>query len=350
MEGSVEALPPCPVTGEPAAERVERIPAKLLYDLWRYAARVEPEPLRRDQGSIGLYRSPCGLMFFHPAAAGTPAFYRNLYGRRRAYAELGRQPETREDFRAGAALARPGSRVLDVGCADGAFAALLPEGARYQGLEPHGPAPRAAASPAVLAETVEAHAARRPGAYDLACAFQVLEHVADPLGMASAMVACLAPGGLLVLAMPIWPSAHTEVPNNLVNLPPHHLTWWNEGACRALAARLGLEALRVEPLPAYPMQAVAHWMGRLCAPLAPAAAAGRRYVRAGWRWHAGLGLAYGAALLLAPLRGLPRGARPLDILLVARKAGADETEPATKAFVPRGAKELQQRPGPAHPA
>ena len=308
------ALPPCPVTGEPAAERVERVSAKLLHDLWRYGARVEPEPLRRDQGSIGLYRSPCGLMFFHPAQAGTPAFYRNLYGRRRVHEGLGRGAETREDFRAGAALARPGSRVLDVGCGAGAFAALLPKGARYQGLEPHG-APRA--SPPVLAETVEAHAARNPCAYDLACGFQVLEHAADPLGMASAMAECLAPGGLLVLAMPIWPSAHTEVPNNLVNLPPHHLTWWNEGACRALAARLGLEALRVEPLPAYPAQAVAHWTRRLCALRARPGG----HVRAGWRWHASAGLAYGAAWLLAPVLGLPPGAKPLDILLVARKPG-----------------------------
>ena len=308
------ALPPCPVTGEPAAERVERVSAKLLHDLWRYGARVEPEPLRRDQGSIGLYRSPCGLMFFHPAQAGTPAFYRDLYGRRRVHEGLGRGAETREDFRAGAALVRPGSRVLDVGCGAGAFAALLPEGARYQGLEPHG-APRA--SPPVLAETVEAHAARNPCAYDLACGFQVLEHAADPLGMASAMAECLALGGLLVLAMPIWPSAHTEVPNNLVNLPPHHLTWWNEGACRALAARLGLEALRVEPLPAYPAQAVAHWTRRLCALRARPGG----HVRAGWRWHASAGLAYGAAWLLAPVLGLPSGAKPLDILLVARKPG-----------------------------
>jgi SAM-dependent methyltransferase len=312
VDNAAEALPPCPITGEPAAELVQRVSAKLLHDLWRVGARVEPEPLRRDGGSIGLYRSPCGLMFFHPAAAGSPAFYRTLYGRRGVHKGLGRWAETREDFRAGAALARPGSRVLDVGCGAGAFAALLPEGARYQGLEPHG-APRA--SPPVLAETVEAHAARFPGAYDLACAFQVLEHAADPLGMACAMVECLAPGGLLVLAMPIWPSAHTEVPNNLVNLPPHHLTWWNEGACRALAARLGLEALRIEALPAYPAQAVAHWTRLLC----PLRARPGGYVRAGWRWHASAGVAYGAARVLAAWLGLPPGAKPLDVLLVARK-------------------------------
>jgi SAM-dependent methyltransferase len=99
----------------------------------------------------------------------------------------------------------------------------------------------------------------------------VLEHVADPRALAAAMAACLRPGGLLVLSMPIWPSPHTEMPNNLVNLPPHHLTWWTEGACRALCAALGLEPLRVGPLPTYPLQAPLHWSLRLC----PARAARR---------------------------------------------------------------------------
>jgi SAM-dependent methyltransferase len=306
-------LPACPITGEPAAERVARVSAKLLHDLWRYGLRVEPEPLRRDGGSIGLYRSPCGLMFFHPAAAGSRAFYRNLYGKRRAHERLRRHAATREDFRAGAALARPGDRVLDVGCGEGAFAALLPAGVRYQGLEPHGASGEA---PPIVAETVEAHAARRSGVYDLICAFQVLEHVADPLGAAAAMAACLKPGGLLALAMPAWPSPHTAVPNNLVNLPPHHLTWWNAGACRALAARLRLEAVRIELLPAYPAQAVSLWTHRLCALRLPL---GGGPVRAAWRFHASTGAAYAAARVLAPLLGLPRRAEPLDILLVARK-------------------------------
>ena len=291
---------------------MERVSAKLLHDLWRLGARVEPEPLRRNLGVIGLYRSPCGLMFFHPAVAGSTAFYRDFYARHGGHDMLGRHAATRGDFRAGAALARPGDRVLDVGCGEGAFAGLLPEGARYTGLEPHG-APRAA--PLVLGETVEAHAARHAGVYDIACAFQVLEHAADPLGMASAMAECLAPGGLIVLALPVWPSPHTEIPNNLLNLPPHHLTWWNEGACRALAARLGLEAVRVESLPAYPSQAVVHWTRLLCAPRARPG----RCVRAGWRLHAAVALAYGLAKPLASLLGLPPGARPLDVALVARK-------------------------------
>jgi SAM-dependent methyltransferase len=306
-------MPLCPITGEPAAELLQRMPAKLLYDLWRYGARVDPVPLRRDSGSIGLYRSPCGLAFFHPAFQGAGSFYESLYGRMRIHEGLGAHAATRQDLGAAAALVRPGDRVLEVGCGHGAMAALLPAGAHYQGLEPYGEAP--AGGPPILAETASEHAARHAGAYDLACAFQVLEHVADPLGLARDMAACLRPGGLLVVAMPIWPSALTDLPNNLVNLPPHHLTWWDEGACAALCAQLDLEPVRIAPLPPAPMEAVVFWARRLC----PVRTRPGLWVKPSWRWHAAAIWALKVGDIAARVFGLPRDATPVDILLVARK-------------------------------
>lgn len=314
-ESDAAPLPPCPITGLPAAERLQWIPAKLLYDLWHRGARTDPAPLRRDSGRIGLYRSPCGLAFFHPAFAGSAAFYGSLYGRLRVHETIADQAPTRGDYRAGAALARPGDRVLEVGCGHGAFAALLPAGVRYQGLEPHGTPPPGA--PPILAETAAAHAARHPWTYDLACAFQVLEHVADPLGLARDMAACLRPGGRLVLVMPVWPSPLTALPNNLVNLPPHHLTWWTEDACRALAAALGLAVERTAVLPAYPLHAALTWSVKLC----PVRTRPGAYVLPRWRWHLSVAAAMLAGRVMARLFGLPRDALPVDVLLVARKPG-----------------------------
>ena len=305
-------MPPCPVTGLPAAALLQRMPAKLLHDLWRYGARVDPSPLRRDSGSIGLYRSPCGLAFFHPAFEGSARFYDSFYGRLRAHEHLGGQPGTRQDLRAAAALVRSGDAVLEVGCGRGAFGTLLPPGARYQGLDPYGAPP-----PPILAETVGEHAAHSHAAYDMVCAFHVLEHVADPLALARDMLACLRPGGLLVLAMPNWPSVLTELPNNLLNLPPHHLTWWDDGACAALCDALGLQPLRIEALPPSPMQALAFWARRLC----PVRTRPGLWVKPSWRWHAAMLWALQAGRLAARVFGLPRDATPIEVLLVARKPG-----------------------------
>lgn len=318
---SDEPLPLCPITGAPAVERIETISAKLLTDLWRFGAGVAPTPLHRAAGPIGLYRSSCGLRFFHPAWTGDAAFYRDFYRRHRALEQFAAHAAARGDFRAAAALVRPGDQVLDVGCGDGAFAALVPQAA-YQGLDLH-PVTRPG-GPAILAETIEAHARRRPAAYDMVTAFQVLEHVADPVALAAAMVACLRPSGLLVAAMPFFPSPLNAFPNNLLNLPPHHLSWWTEDACTALCRRLGLEPVRSGPVPSSRLHARMQWMARLCPLREPGRPDGQGgpYVRRGWGNLAAVFLFYQLAGVMAALAGLPRESAPIDVVLVARRPAA----------------------------
>ena len=129
------------------------------------------------------------------------------------------------------------------------------------------------------------------------------------------MIRCLRPGGLLVLAVPLCPSPLTAIPNHLVNLPPHHLSWWSAEAGATLCRVLGLEPLRIGPVPASPNAAVVLWMARLTllrgGPTRP--------LRRGWPAMAATAFAYAGAGLLARVFGLPRGAAPIDVMMVARK-------------------------------
>lgn len=307
-------MPACPITGEPAEERVQTLSARLLHDLWRYSHGVAPTPMRRDGPRIGLYRSPCGLMFFHPRVEGDAAFYGGFYRYWQVHAKIGRTAGERVEYRAAAAHVRPGDRVLEIGAGSAAFARHLPEGAHYVGLDPH--AGEYLGAEGIRAETIEDHAVHHPEAYDVVCAFQVIEHVAEPCALAEGMLRCLRPGGLLILVAPLWPSAITRVPNFVLNAPPHHLSWWNERAFAALARVLGLDPVAIERLPPTLHQGLIHWMARL-SPVTPSDEG--PYFRPRWRWHLSLASGYLLAQLATAIRPLPRGAGPMDVMLVARK-------------------------------
>ncbi|MFD1704267.1 class I SAM-dependent methyltransferase [Methylopila henanensis] len=302
--------PPCPVTGEPASRLVQWVSAELLADLWRYEFRVDVRPSFRGATRFGLWESPTGLHFFDPMTAGDAAFYDRVYARMRLDRHRDKGPKA--EFAMAAQSVAPGDRVLDVGCGFGAFRASVPH-ADYVGLEPYGGADR---PPYVLAETLDGHLATNAGAYDLTCAFQVLEHVERPLAMLRGMAAAVRPGGQVIVGVPHVPSAGARIPNYLINATPHHLTWWTEAALRAAAERAGLVDARVEQAPWSDVDAIVYWIAR-CSPIR---CVDRRY-RHAWSWHAASAVGFLAGYAMWTLRGAPRAAddEGASLLLTARK-------------------------------
>ncbi len=310
-QSAAGAPPPCPITGEPAARLIQEIAPILLVKLWRYAGGVELGHLLQGRGRIRLWESPCGLAFFDPMIEGDetlyPAFYRNTHVDQWL---LGDPGAARAEFVAAAAMIGPGDKVLDVGCGEGAFGRHVPH-ADYHGLDPYAPD---AAGPHILRQDIQAHASGAPEAYDVVCAFQVLEHSARPLALARAMVKALRPGGLFLAAVPNWPSPLVEIPNFPANATPHHLSWWTPSALSALCKELGLEIISARELPPQLQHKLLHWM----AWFSPIKARGP-YYRGAWSWHLSLILAFFLARVFGPLLGLPPGARPMDCFIAARK-------------------------------
>lgn len=311
MSTAPPANPACPLTGMPAARLIQTVSSNLLNGLWKASFGVDTSGQLGEGRSIGLWESPCGLVFFDPMTAGDADFYRHLYGRWGKDGPWSDAASARADFSRAASLIKPGDRVLDIGCGASAFATYLPH-AIYVGLDDNFPA--AGASVDIRNESLAAHAATHGERYDAVCAFHVIEHVPMPAEFCADLARCLRPGGVLILAVPKFPSAINEIPNFVFNAPPHHLSWWNENALRTLAETAGLKVESIEGLPVGAHHRLGHWMGRVAPKLT-----GEQYFRHAFTWHSALAWSFLAGRLCSALFGTPRNAKPVELLLIARK-------------------------------
>jgi len=308
--------PPCPVTGEPALRLVQWVSARLLIDLWRHTFRVDVRPSFRGTTRFGLWESPTGLYFFDPMRQGDAGFYTSLYARLNIR-HYPREGHPRAEYRLAARAIAPGQSVLDVGCGFGAFRHEVPH-ARYTGLDPHFSGEPGADWARI--ETLSDHLGSHAGAYDVCTAFQVLEHVEEPVAMVIEMVRAVRPGGRVILGVPHVPAAHTRLPNYLINAVPHHLTWWTRDALIAVAHRAGLVNPRVETAPWADVDGLIYWMER-CSPVK----ARDRHYRHAWSWHASALLGFLGGYVMWKLRPVPkarRGDEGASLLLVADKPAA----------------------------
>lgn len=302
--------PACPSCGGTQARFLQRVPAPLLRRLWQVAAGFQPAQLRATPST---FQCDCGLVFFFPAEAGDGDFYRTLYAHPLWAAWLRGPADQHADFLAAAPHIRAGDRVLDVGGHAGTFASVLDPGARTTVLDPHA---EEYGMEGVLRETAAEHAAHSPESYDAVCAFQVIEHVEQPFDLARDMLACLRPGGLLMLSAPTWPSRLIAIPNMVMNAPPHHLHLWSPAAFTRLAARLGVEVVEARVLP--PTRGLNdsfYWLERLT-PTAPV----ERMFEHRWSTHARLLAAFKLHRLLNRLFGSGPLDSGIDAFLVARKS------------------------------
>ena len=213
---------------------------------------------------------------------------------------------------------KAGDRVLDVGCGFGAFRHSVPQ-ARYSGLDPHFADHNDAGD--VRNELLREHLVQNAGSYDLACAFQVIEHVREPFALFAEMVQAVRPGGLVVVSAPHVPSAHTRIPNFLVNAPPHHLTWWTREAFAALAARAGAAVEAVETVDWDEADSVSFWIER-CSLIRCHTV----HYRNSLAWHASFALSYYAGRVLNAIRKVPSGRdEGPSLMLVARRPASAAT-------------------------
>jgi len=236
----------CPLCGGAALSLQENIPSEQLAAVYRKETGLDVAGHFEGVPALAcLACDACSLRFFDPPVTGNAAFYQGLMANGWYYAA------EKWEFAEAAACLRSGDRVLEIGCGRGLWADTLP-GIDYTGLETSAAAIALAGAPDRLRrQTVEEHAKTHAAAYDMVCAFQVLEHVADPAAFLGAAVSCLRPGGALLLSTPSPDGYGGMVVNYALDLPPHHVTRWPDAVWPRLE---GLFPLRLERLAHEPLQ------------------------------------------------------------------------------------------------
>jgi len=137
-------------------------------------------------------------------------------------------------------------RILDVGCASGTFLqVMLEHGWNGDGVEPS--TVQFAIASKVLTDRCGLHhcslqEAKLEGRFDVLSLWDVLEHVADPLGFLEQCKELLTRGGLIVLNVPDLDSVQARLlGRRWPLLLAEHLNYFNRDSLRQCAARAGLD-------------------------------------------------------------------------------------------------------------
>ena len=226
---------PSPVTGN-ASAKVDDFDISTIIRGYKKDIGIDVSHYFKGHDSLALYQCPdTGMRFFYPETlAGDGAFYTSLENRSGYYNDWKWDYETAWPF------ITEKKMVLDIGCGRGAFLEKLrnEKNCVIHGLELNPSAFEFLQNKGISSQmqTIEEHAGTNKNKYDVVCFFQVLEHISSVKSFLDAAIACLKPGGLLIAAVPNnEPYLFGFNKYDWLNLPPHHMGWWNYASLNKLS-------------------------------------------------------------------------------------------------------------------
>lgn len=233
----------CPACRSADVKKIGEIPSSDIF-----AGRRLPEPL--DGGWLFSCKE-CHLSFRFPRK--TQEELDALYQAGSIVAWTA-EPSQRVDWKMATVWVKgnlpPGSSVLDVGCFDGSFLRDLGSGYRRFGVEIH---PEARKKAAIAGVTIVARRheelAQVSKKFDAIFAFDLIEHVPDPLRFLTLASDSLRPSGILVLSSgnsdaPSWRLMGARYWYSAIS---EHISFINPQWCRVAAPRAHLYIERLTP-------------------------------------------------------------------------------------------------------
>jgi 2-polyprenyl-3-methyl-5-hydroxy-6-metoxy-1,4-benzoquinol methylase len=204
-----------------------------------------------DSESIELYECmQSGFRFFYPLnVSGDGLFYEQLEKISWYYADW------KWEYNSAKKYFQKNDTVLDIGCGEAKYLQYLKNtlNCNTYGLELNVKAKQIAElnGLSVYNESIEKHAVENDEKYDVVCFFQVLEHIKNPNSFIESAIKTIKKGGKMIIAVPNNnPFFLTYDKYQLLNLPPHHMGWWNEKSLNFIAQNFDvqLNAIELQPL------------------------------------------------------------------------------------------------------
>lgn len=229
----------CPVCGG-SANTVRRISKNELLEGYRgyYEDEVTDNLVNVDSYEMKCC-SKCKLIFATPFVSGSEEYYSWVTQHKDYYAyhrwEWEKIVEYIEET-----INEEKISILEIGCGDGVFLEYIQEKLGNK-VKPYGvdmtyESIEICRKKGLHVEccSAEEYLSNNPDKqFDIVCSFHCLEHVIDPKHYVESMVNVCKKNGLVVNSFPY--SGHVfENWFDVLNLPPHHMTRWNESAIKEL--------------------------------------------------------------------------------------------------------------------
>lgn len=224
------------------AKKIDSLPVDIVTHRYEKNFDVQVKGLFENIKTINLYHCESSdLRFYEPRIVGDEKFYRDLHKYDWYYLDEKSEYELAKNY------VNSGDRVLEVGCGKGAFSKYL-KGNTYVGLElnPDAVTQARANGLDVRNTLLDAHVKDNHDGYDIICCFQVLEHVEDPKLLIDTMKLVVKEKGKIIISVPSYDSFVSLSSNNILNMPPHHLTIWSDKSLAHIANVCGLELIVIE--------------------------------------------------------------------------------------------------------
>jgi len=239
----VEQVIQSPVTGGPA-HKCDEFRCADLIARYRNDWGLDVADHFQDMHRLSLYLcKDSGYRFFHPRSlAGEAAFYDRFWALENPTIH---RPKgvIRDDWLFALDRLQPGEKVLDVGCAEGAFMGHAQELTDVEGIDENEEGCRIARHDGLNAtcSSITDYANSHPQDFDVVVASQVLEHVYDVAAFMTGLIGLVRQGGRIILSVPNnEPYYAGWAKYDPLNNPPHHIGLWNENALRKMANHFGL--------------------------------------------------------------------------------------------------------------